>query len=122
MMGVLLLVDVAAVAAIGFIVWWFWISKTSPLKARDNEVIEITVADGVYTPARIKVARNRPVVLRFHRRDPSPCAEKVIFDDLGISADLALDKPTEVKLVPAKSGEIAFTCQMHMYTGSLVVH
>lgn len=118
---VLLIVDLLAVAVIVFIVWWFWIYQPAATRAQDNAPIEITVADGVYTPARIEVARNRPVVLHFKRKDPSPCAEKVIFDDLGVSADLALDQTTELRLVPPKRGEFGFTCQMRMYKGSLVV-
>ena len=83
--------------------------------------IEVSVADGVYTPARIEVARGRPLVLRFTRQDPSPCAEQVIFADLGVSADLPLNQPTDVRVTPEQAGEFEFTCQMGMYRGTLIV-
>jgi plastocyanin domain-containing protein len=82
--------------------------------------IEIIVDNGVYTPARIEVPAGQPVTLRFVRKDPSPCAEKVLFDDLGISADLPLGKPVDVTMTPPRPGEYEFTCQMRMYRGTLV--
>ena len=77
-----LLVDLAALAVIGLIVWWFWLARPQATRAGAGEVIEIVVSDGVYTPARIAVKPGRAVKLRFVRKDPSPCAEKVIFADL----------------------------------------
>ncbi len=76
--------------------------------------------NGVNAPASIEVPVGKPVTLRFLRKDPSPCAEKVLFDDLGVSADLPLDKPVTVTVTPAKPGEYEFTCQMRMYRGRLV--
>ena len=78
------------------------------------------VDNGVYTPSRIEVPVGRPIVLRFLRKDASPCAEKVLFDDFGISADLPVGEPTDVVIVPKQAGEYEFTCQMQMYRGQLV--
>jgi plastocyanin domain-containing protein len=83
--------------------------------------IEIIVDNGVYTPARIEVPAGRPVTLCFLRKDPSPCAEKVLFDALGVSAELPLGKPVMMTVTPDKPGEYEFTCQMGMYRGKLVV-
>jgi len=74
-----------------------------------------------FTPARIEVKAGMPVTLRFLRKDPSPCAEKVLFDDLGVAVDLSIGKPTDVTITPDKPGEYEFTCQMRMYRGVLVV-
>ena len=57
--------------------------------------------------------RAREIV--FH---PGPCAEKVLFDDLGVSAELPLGK--SVTVTPDKPGEYEFTCQMRMYRGTLM--
>jgi len=114
------MVNVAGLAFIGLIVWWFWLSRPAALRA-DAAPITVVVEDGVYSPARIEVARGRPVVLRFLRKDPSPCAAKVIFSDLDISADLPIGKEHEVRLAPPQPGEYEFTCEMHMYRGSLLV-
>lgn len=114
------LVNLAGLAAVAFIVWWFWLSRPASKKAASG-VIDILVDHGVYTPARIEVPANRAVTLRFLRKDASPCAEKVEFDALGISEDLPLGKPREVRLPPLPPGDIEFTCQMKMYRGTLVV-
>jgi plastocyanin domain-containing protein len=116
-----LIVNLAGVLLALAIVWWFWLSKPKARRATPDAAIDIVVDGGVYTPARIEVAAGRPVTLRFLRKDPSPCAEKVLFDDLGISADLPVGKPVELTVKPAATGEYAFTCQMQMYRGTLVV-
>jgi len=113
-------INIAGVLVIGLVVWWFWLSKPKTQRAV-SDVIEIVVDGGVYSPARIEVAAGQPVRLRFLRKDPSPCAEKVLFDDLGIAADLPVGQPVELTITPKESGEYAFTCQMQMYRGALVV-
>ena len=115
-----LVVNVAGLALICLIVWWFWLSQPKARKVADD-VVDILVADGVYSPSRIEVPAGRKIRLRFLRKDASPCAEKVLFDELGISADLALGQVTEVDVDATEAGEYEFTCQMHMYRGRLVV-
>jgi plastocyanin domain-containing protein len=115
----LILVNLAGLVLIGLIVWWFWLSKPKAQRAASG-VIDVMVEGGVYAPARIEVAAGEPVTLRFLRKDPSPCAEKVLFDDLGIAADLPIGQPVELTITPGKAGEYAFTCQMQMYRGMLV--
>lgn len=112
-------INLGGLAAIALIVWWFWLSKPRAQSSTGARPIEITVEGGVYTPARIEVPAGRPIILRFLRKDPSPCAEKVLFDDLGVSADLEVGKPVDVVIVP-QAGEYEFTCQMRMYRGTLV--
>lgn len=113
-------VNLAGLLAIALIVWWFWLS-TPRAQRRSGGVIDVIVADGVYSPARIEVPAGQPVSLRFLRKDPSPCAEQVIFDDLQLSRELPLDTPVELKLNVPAPGEYPFTCQMKMYRGTLVV-
>ncbi|MHB8348261.1 MAG: cupredoxin domain-containing protein [Acidiferrobacterales bacterium] len=114
-------VDFAAIAAIALIVWWFWLSHPRARRAGGGAPIEVLVADGVYTPARIEVPPGKPVVLRFLRKDPSPCAEKVVFDGFNTVLDLPLDRTVDLTIVPDRPGEYEFTCQMKMYRGTLVV-
>lgn len=92
-----LLVNIIGLFAIMLIIWWFWLSKPKAQSLQNEKSIEILVQDGVYTPSRIQVAVGKPVTLVFVRKDPSPCAEKVVFDDLNISEDLSLTQPTEIK-------------------------
>ncbi len=115
-----LVVNAAGLVLLGLIVWWFWFSKPQARVAAGAGPIDILVDNGVYTPARIQVPTGKPATLRFLRNDPSPCAEKVLFDDFGVTADLAVGKPTEVTITPEKPGDYEFTCQMRMYRGVVV--
>lgn len=116
-----IVVNAAGLAVIGFIVWWFWMSRGSARRADDDVPLTIVAEDGVYSPAHIEVQRDRSVVLRFLRKDPSPCAAKVNFTELGVSADLPVGEAREVRLAPLRPGEYEFVCEMHMYRGMLSV-
>ncbi len=115
-----LLVNLGGFALIATIIWWFWLSSPKAVRAQQS-VIEIRVANGVYTPSRIVAQVGSPITVRFFREDPSPCAEKVIFDELGVTADLSIQQPIDVTITPAEAGEYTFTCQMQMYRGTLLV-
>jgi plastocyanin domain-containing protein len=115
----LLYINAAGAFLILAIIWWFWLAKPRAKKAEGN-VIDIVVDDGVYTPSRIEVPVNQLVVLKFLRKDPSPCAEKVIFSRLDKSYDLPIDEPVEVYISLPEPGEYEFTCQMQMYRGQLL--
>ena len=114
-------VNLLGLLLIALIIWWFWFSRSKPRQLQQEGPIEILVQDGVYTPSRIQVAAGKPVTLVFMRKDVTPCAETVLFEGLNISKHLPLDTPVEVKITPEKAGEYAFSCQMKMYQGSLVV-
>ena len=105
---------------IAAIVWWFWIWKPRAQSLRSG-VIDIEVANGVYTPPVVEVKRGEAVTLRFHRRDASPCAEQVVFHGLDISETLPLNGTRDIALKAERSGEFRFTCQMQMYQGLLRV-
>lgn len=115
------LINLAGVALIAGIVWWFWLAKrgaAAPLAAPSQVIL---VKDGVYEPERIQIAAGRETTLHFRREDPSPCAEYVVFPDLEVSEQLALEQNTAVRLPASEPGEYPFTCQMQMYRGTLVV-
>jgi len=114
------LVNLAGIALIAFVVWWFWLSRPKALRASGAGPIEVRVENGVYTPARIEVPAGKPVTLRFMRNDPSPCAEQVLFDDFGVSAELPIGRARDITVTPVQPGEYEFTCQMRMYRGRLV--
>jgi plastocyanin domain-containing protein len=113
-------INLAGVIVMALIIWWFWLSRPQTRRVSGAGPIEIIVDNGVYSPARIEVPAGKPVTLRFLRKDPNPCAEKALFDDLGISVDLTVGKPLDVTVTPPRPGEYEFTCQMHMYRGTLV--
>lgn len=114
------LINIIGILFIGLIIWWFWLSRKKA-KRIDSSVITIEVKDGVYFPARIEVPANRDVTLIFLRKDPSTCAEYVLFDTLNIYAKLPLNEKHQIVLRQLKPGKYAFTCQMKMYRGELIV-
>ncbi len=114
-------INLFGIVLAAFIVWWFWISKTGNEARAEGDIINVLVDGGVYTPSVLRVPAGRSVTLRFLRKDPSPCAEKVIFSGLDLSADLPVGKPFDLSFVPEKAGEYDFTCQMAMYRGKIIV-
>ena len=114
------LVNIAGLVLIAGIVYWFWLSKPAAKSAGDAP-ITIVVDNGVYEPSRIEMQAGRKYRLEFLRKDPSPCAEKVVFEELGITHDLPLGEPLRVDILAPAAGEYNFTCQMKMYRGVLLV-
>ena len=117
----MIIVNLIGLSLIGLIIWWFWIKKPQTFK-ESSDVVEVIVENGVYSPSNIEMKLGQSVKLRFLRKDPSPCAEKVIFEKLGISLDLPVDKPTEITIKPEESGNYVFNCQMKMYMGNVSVN
>ena len=117
----MLWVNIAGVLLIALIVWWFWMYKGSAGSASVSGPVTITVVDGVYQPSHIQLPANTETRLLFLRKDPSPCASVVVFDQLDLSQELPLNEPVEVALKPLPPGRYSFACQMHMYQGELIV-
>ena len=117
----IMLINIVGLSLIGFIIWWFWLSSPASFRA-ENQVIDILVENGTYSPANIQARKDTPLTLRFVRKDPSPCAEKVQFSDLDISADLPVNTPVELSVPTDRRGEYEFTCQMRMYRGKLTIN
>lgn len=120
-----MIVNIFGLLLIAAIVWWFWLAGKSGKSVVSQQVsaasLEVLVKDGVYEPDHIRLPAGRPATLKFRREDPSPCAEYVLFPDLEVSAQLAVNEVTEVHLPAAEPGKYPFTCQMQMYRGVLLV-
>lgn len=115
-----LVVTLGGLLAIALIVWWFWLSSPAATRAEGHHPLEIRVEGGAYQPAAITARAGQPLSLRFLRIDATPCAEKVVFAGLGISADLTLGHPVDVALPALPAGTHEFTCQMGMYRGKVI--
>jgi len=116
----MLIVNIAGVALIALIVWWFWLYRPAGVELDSGELV-ILVENGVYQPAVVKLAANRPAELNFLRKDPSPCAEMLLLPALDISESLPLNKTRTIQLPPLEAGKYDFHCQMQMYRGVLQV-
>ena len=118
----MMLVNIAGLALIGFIIWWFWMYRpTASVAAAPGQIIEVRVKDGVYDPALIEAIAGKGISLKFIREDETACAAQVIFPELGIQKELPLGKAVVIRVVPGSAGEYSFQCQMGMYRGVLRV-
>ena len=118
------LVDVGGLAAIAFIVWFFWLVKKQGVKASlasSGYQEAMILVKGGYTPDVIVVERGKPVRLNFVRSESASCSEMVLFPDFKKSAQLPEGETVAVELMPDKPGEYGFQCQMGMFRGKLIV-
>lgn len=115
-----LIVNLAGILLIIYIIWWFWFSHKKAMRI-NNAIILIEVKNGVYLPSRIEVPANQNITLEFFRKDASPCSEYVVFDALNIHVQLPFNKKHKIVLGKLQPGKYAFTCQMQMYRGELIV-
>jgi plastocyanin domain-containing protein len=116
----MLVINILGFALISLIVWWFWLYKPSDGVVAEGTV-PITVNNGVYTPAQVRVMAGEKLTLSFLRKDNSPCSSIVQFNNLEISEELPLNKTKEISLESLKPGIYPFSCQMQMYRGELIV-
>ncbi len=111
--------DVAVAAGLS---WWFFGPKPTAEAAEAEGVQEIRVrVHGGYTPSRIHARPGVPVRLIFDRQESGDCTSRVVFPDLGISADLPAYAKTAVDLPAPAPGEYGFACGMNMIHGVLAV-
>ena len=90
--------------------------------AGPDGVQEVSVlVKGGYSPDTILVERERPVRLTFLREEANRCSETVVFERLGARAALPEGEPVTVELTLEEPGSYAFSCEMGMYRGTLVV-
>jgi plastocyanin domain-containing protein len=116
-------VIIGGVAAIVFVIWYFFGPRktvSAAVNERGAQEINVTVKGG-YSPDVIVVRKGAPVRLNFYRDETASCSEKVIFGDFGIARDLPPFKTTSIELTPEKEGEFTFTCGMNMLRGKLIV-
>jgi plastocyanin domain-containing protein len=118
------LVNVAGLALIGLIAWYFWMSKQEGAVAgitSDGTQEAFIVVKGGYSPDTIRVSAGQPVRLVFNRQESEPCSERVILDAFGVSADLPQGSNVSVAFTPTEAGSYEFACQMGMLRGRILV-
>lgn len=116
----MIMINISGLLLIALIVWWFWLYKPEAVDSEGGR-ITIKVADGIYDPARISLPAGEQATIEFLRTDESPCSAMVVFPDLDISEELPVGTLKAVQLPELEAGEYAFTCQMQMYRGNLVI-
>lgn len=118
------LVLVTGLALVGFIVWFFWLKRSSGVRASGVSggfQEAMILVKGGYTPDAIVVRAGKPVRLNFRREETASCSDKVIFADFNKSAELPTGETVAVELLPKEPGEYTFSCPMGMFRGRLIV-
>ena len=119
-----ILVLLGGLAAIGWVVWYFFLGERTRTRAAVGaggvQEIQVRVKGG-YEPDVIVVERGRPVRLDFYRDETASCSDTVVFGDFGIARPLPAFKTTPVEFTPDRAGEFTFTCGMNMMHGKLIV-
>ena len=119
-----ILVTLGGLAAIAFIIWFFWMVKKAGVKAglsSSGYQEAMVLVKGGYTPDVIVVERGKPLRLNFVRAESASCSEMVLFPDFNKSAKLPEGETVSIELMPDKPGEYGFQCQMGMFRGKLIV-
>ena len=119
-----LIVVALAIAAIGWVNWYFFFAERSSAAAVSTgaglQEVGITVKGG-YTPAEIHAKAGVPLRLVFDRQETSSCSEEIVLGDFGVRRFLPPCQKTAVDLTPERIGRFDFTCGMGMLHGTLVV-
>lgn len=117
------LVNASGIAAIGAIVWYFWLSRSRGSSAAMDGGVQsaLVVVKGGYTPDTIVLERGRPARLVFRREESALCSERVVLPAFDKSALLPQGVEVPIEFLPTESGEYPFTCQMGMLRGRVVV-
>lgn len=119
-----ILVTVVGFAAAAGVAWFFWFKRSEGVQAptvSDGYQEVMVLVKGGYTPDTIRVAAGRPVRLLFRREETAACSERVVIPDFARSADLPTGEVVPVEFMPGEPGEHAFTCQMGMLRGRILV-
>ena len=117
-------VTLGGIAAIGWVIWFFFLGERERVQATTGaggvQEVQVRVKGG-YEPDVIVVEKGRPVRLDFYRDETASCSDTVVFGDFGVSRPLPAFKTTPVEFTPDKAGEFTFTCGMNMLRGKLIV-
>ncbi|MCA1829792.1 MAG: cupredoxin domain-containing protein [Myxococcales bacterium] len=84
-------------------------------------VVDISVTEKGFEPARVDAAPGAPLTLRFTRKIKETCADAVDVEGDPVRHMLPVDVPVEIKVKAPPSGELAFACPMKMVNGAIVV-
>ncbi len=123
-MSPLLAVDLAGLALIAAIVWYFFLSRRpdSEEAKLGSGIQEIRIlVKGGYSPDTVVAKAGVPLRLVFDRQETTPCSEEVVFPDFGVRQKLPAFAATLVDLPAPDAGRYPFACGMNMLHGTLVV-
>ena len=117
-------VTLGGLAAIGWVVYYFFfaggVSAVASVGVAGVQRVAIEVLGG-YSPSVVTVRQGQPVRLEFHRADTDSCTEEVVLEDFGIRQYLPAYQTTSIEFTPTLAGTYGFSCGMGMVHGKLIV-
>ncbi len=87
----------------------------------DGRFVDVDISSGGYTPAEINATPGESLNLVFFRADANNCGGTVVFPDTGKKVEVPVGEKVTVGVKAPESGNLAFTCDMNMYKGTVVV-
>ena len=115
---------VVGLAAIVFIIWWFFVKHqefvgTSTIV--NDEQNATIVVNGGYSPATVVLKKGVPAEINFDMQDSTACLSHVVFEQLGVNKDLTKQKITTIKIPTDKAATYNYACGMDMFHGKVIV-
>lgn len=115
---------VIAALLVGIISWWF-LGKheetAGTASGHGDHQSATVVVKGGYSPSTIVLKKGVPAKLNFELQDKTACLSHVVFDQLGVNADLSKQPTTQIDIPTDQAGTINFACGMNMFHGKVVV-
>lgn len=115
---------IVGLAAISFIIWWFFGKHTVKVGSstiNGNSQNATVVVNGGYSPATIVLKKGIPAKVNFNMKDSTACLSHVVFEQLGVNKDLTKQKITTIDIPTDKAGTFNYACGMDMFHGKVIV-
>ena len=115
---------IVGIAAIGFILWWFFghhATQATVAQVTDQEQSVDILVNGGYSPEKVVLKQGVPATLNFTRQDASSCLDHVVFPDFGINQALPRGQKVAIKIDTDQAGDYTWACGMDMFHGKLVI-
>lgn len=98
----------------------FTSSVSVPAAQAQEQVIQMSVQYGTFSPSRLTIKKNIPVRWEVNGIDISGCANTIVAPSIGISRVLSPGLNI-INFTPKRTGTIPFSCSMGMIRGSFTV-
>ncbi|PMD73833.1 cupredoxin domain-containing protein [Companilactobacillus nuruki] len=119
-----ILVLIIGIAAIGFILWWFFgnhhVASATANVSNGDQKVDIEV-NGGYSPEVVTLKKGIPATINFTRKDASSCLDRVVFSDFGINKELPQNEQQSIQIDTSEAGEYQWACGMDMFHGKLII-
>lgn len=86
-----------------------------------SQNVNILITSNGYYPNYFRVKKDEVVTINLTSKDAYSCASAFRIPSLGIAKNLKSDDTQTIIFTPQKSGRLAFSCSMGMYTGIIEV-